>query len=477
MNKILIRYQRLSVQTKSSFWYVITQIFQKGIGIIVIPLYTRILSSDDYGRYTIFYSWYDVMLVFGTLRIYYNSFNVGLNKFEKDRNKYTSSMLGFGGICTFSFFVVACIFHCQFERWLGMSFPFILLLFLEMFWDPAINLWMQREKFEFRYKTLNLMAMISTVATPLIGFLLINLLPDQALGAILGKSLPQVFAGGLCAYWILKKSKVLYDKTYWIYAMQFNIPLIFYYLAQVFLNQMDRIMIQKMGTVSQVAIYSVANAAANSLNIIASAINVSFIPYMFQKMKKYEREEIRSLADVLVVIVALCNMCLIIIAPEAIKILAPVEYRDSMWLVPPLVSSIFIAFVYQMYCNIEFYYEKKYFLMWSSIGVCLCNFILNYLFIDIFGYIAAGYTTLVSRIFCLIAHYICVNKILHDTKETDVFNNRFIIFLCIGFLMFSGLLICLYQYLFARYIIISLIVIFVICKRKTLGRINLVIKQ
>lgn len=466
MSEILTKYKNISVQAKASMWYSVTQIFQKGIGFIIVPLYTRILSTHDYGTYTIFTSWYEIMVIFGTLRIYDNSFNVGLTKFENDRDRYTSSMLGFGGVCTIFFFTIACFFYNQFEKWLEMSFPLIALLFLEILWNPALNLWMQRQRYSFKYKALNAVVLISTAITPIIGFILVLLLPNHALGAILGKCLPQIFAGILCAWLILKKSRTLFDKKYWGYVLRFNVPLIFYYLARVLLNQMDRIMIQKMQTVSQVGIYSVAHSASFTLNIISTSINASFIPYMFQKMKAHEEGKIRSLANTLAIVVALCNMCLIVLAPEAMKLMAPPEYHDGIWLIPPLVASVVVTFVYQMYCNVEFYYEKKFFLMWASVGVCICNGILNYIFIGLFGYIAAGYTTLASNIFCLIAHYFCVKKILHTNHVKKVLNNRFMCLLCIGFSVFSGIMMLTYEHMVIRYSVLAVILLVVIYKRK-----------
>lgn len=464
--KLLNKCAGMSVQLKSSFWYTVSQIFQKGIGFIIVPLYTRILSSQEYGRYNIFYSWYEVMIVFGTLRIYANSFNVGLAKYENDRDRYTSSMVGLGGVCSLCFFGVLCLFHVSFEKWLEMSFPFILLLFVEIFWNPSLNLWSQRQRYDYHYKALNAVTMISTAMTPVIGFILIAILPNKALGAILGKSLPQIMAGVLCAFLILRKDRTLYNRAYWTYALQFNLPLIFYYLAQVLLNQMDRIMIQKMGTVSQVGIYSVANAAAHTLSIVSSAINVSFIPYMFQKMKAHKEGQIRNLANVLVVLVAVCNMCLVMLAPEAMKLMAPSEYQDGIWLIPPLVTNTFIAFVYQMYCNVEFYYEKKFFLMWASIGVCVCNFILNYIFIGKLGYVAAGYTTMISSMICFGAHYFCVKRILKKEKGEEVFSNRFILMVCILFTLFSGAMMLVYDYVVIRYILIIVAGSVVFMKRR-----------
>lgn len=205
MNSLLKKYHKIPAPAKASLWFTVTQIFQKGVGFIVVPLYTRILTSYDYGRYTIFTSWYEVMLIFGTLRLYSNSFSVGLTKYGEDKDRFTSALLGFGWVCTLFFYFFAVLFHKLFEKWLEMPFYLISLLFLEIFWQPAFGLWSQRQRYAFKYKALNVVTAVSTVTTPLLGLLLIMLLHDQGLGAILGKCLPQIFAGVFCAFLILKK--------------------------------------------------------------------------------------------------------------------------------------------------------------------------------------------------------------------------------------------------------------------------------
>lgn len=464
--KLRETYRKMSVQAKASLWFMITQCLKKGIGFIIVPLYTRLLTAGEYGNYTIFYSWYEVMLVFGTLKLYGNSYAVGMTKFEKDRQHYTSSMLGLGLLCTFVFYITAGLFKDNFIQWLGMSVPLISLLFLEILMDTPYNLWAQSQKFDYKYKGITILTMIVLLLTPIIGVTLVWCMEDKALGAILGKGIPAILAGLFCMIVILKQSKTVFVKKYWSYALGFNIPLIFYYLAQVLLNQMDRIMIRFMNGEVKVGIYSVANAAAYTLGIVASVINVSFIPYMFKNMKAHKEDRIKALGNQLMFVVALLQILLIAVAPEAMKILATEEYQEGVWLIPPLVASVFISFVYQMFINVEFYYEKKFFLMWASIAVCVCNLVLNYVGISLYGYLAAGYTTLISNILCLIAHMLCVKNITKKENQSQVISYRFTILISIGFLAVSSIFMMLYYHIAIRYALIAVICLGAILKRK-----------
>ncbi|MCD7826896.1 MAG: oligosaccharide flippase family protein [Clostridiaceae bacterium] len=453
------------VQLKASVWYTFTQVLQKGVGFIIVPLYTRILTADEYGIYSMFNTWLEVMLIFGTLKVYGNSYNVGLAKFSDDRDRYTSATMGVGLVCTALFFLLFCFVPDLFEYWLGMPFAFICLLYLEVLFNPAYNLWAMQRRYDYHYVPLTLVTIAMTIATPVIGIALVYALPSRTLGAVLGKCLPPVIAGAACFFIILKQGKSLYNSKYWRYAISFNLPLIFYYLAQVFLYQMDRIMIQHLESESKVAIYSVANAAAFFLSIVTTAVNMTFIPFMFQKLKAQKQESIKKVSLFIMIMVALLHMCLIVLAPEAMRIMAPESYQEGVWLIPPLVASVFLAFVAQIYCNVEFYYEKKFYLMWTSIFVCLCNVILNYVFISRFGYIAAGYTSLASYILYLAGHMCAVRYIQKKEKEKPVFDNRAVLLICIVFVLFSVMATLLYGHMLLRYGVVMAIIILFIWKK------------
>ena len=46
--KLLQKYRNMSVQAKSSIWYTICNFVQKGIAFFVVPIYTRVLTVDEY---------------------------------------------------------------------------------------------------------------------------------------------------------------------------------------------------------------------------------------------------------------------------------------------------------------------------------------------------------------------------------------------------------------------------------------------
>ena len=83
-----------------------------------------------------------------------------------------------------------------------------------------------------------------------------------------------------------------------------------------------------------------------------------------------------------------------LIAPEIMMVMGPEAYSSGVYAIPPVVGAIFVSCLYNIFASIEFYNKKTSFITLASITAALLNLILNLILIPIFGFVAAGYTTL-----------------------------------------------------------------------------------
>ena len=99
-----------------------------------------------------------------------------------------------------------------------------------------------------------------------------------------------------------------------------------------------------------------------------------------------------------------------------------------------------------MFSTIEFYYEKTKGIMYASLAAALLNIILNYIFINIYGYIAAAYTTLFCYMMLSLAHYYFMKKIVkkYIGSNIEVFDLRSIIQMAI--LVLTGIVVFSFVY-------------------------------
>ena len=116
-----------------------------------------------------------------------------------------------------------------------------------------------------------------------------------------------------------------------------------------------------------------------------------------------------------------------------------------------------------MFINVEFYYEQKKKLVFASLFAAVLNLVLNWIFIPIFGYVAAAYTTLFSYFIFAVSNYISMKMILKEKNvEDNIYDYVRLILLFLALLVFSFVGVILYPYLLPRLIAI-LTGVFILC--------------
>ena len=76
---------------KASFWAFVANIIQRGISILATPVFTRILTTEEYAQYTLYQSWHDIFIIFTSLNVFNYAAYTAMIKFEDDKDGFISS--------------------------------------------------------------------------------------------------------------------------------------------------------------------------------------------------------------------------------------------------------------------------------------------------------------------------------------------------------------------------------------------------
>jgi O-antigen/teichoic acid export membrane protein len=381
-------------------------------------------------------------------------------------------MQGLSTVSGLLFFFLAFITREKLSQLMGLSTGIVLLMFFSYIFQPAFEYWSARNRYEYKYKGLVVATIIYTVLNILIPVVAVlkseNYLGEKRIYSTLG-----VLIGFTLAFYIYNfvKGKKFYVKEYWKYALWFNIPLLPHYLSNIVLGQSDRIMIGRYCGESQAGIYSIACYLQTGVGVIVNAINSTFVPWLYERLEKKEYHLIQKRAEMLIFLLGYVSLGLISCAPEIIRIMAPSEYYEAMWAVPPVIIGSFISMLYMFFGNVEVYYEKRIFMTCSTMLAAVLNVVLNYALIPVFGYIVCAYTTMFCYLVYAIAHYVfmcfistedgTIRKLhIYDVKRMEVIYG-IVIFLAV-------IQTALYRTIVARYAVLVMITItiFVIWKKK-----------
>ena len=154
IGKLKTKYFSLSVETRAAFWFTVCNLLQKGITMITMPIFTRILTTQQYGVFTVYQSWYNLVSIIVTLNLSGSLINNGLMKYESRKDKFISSMQGLSSTVTILFFIIYLVFRDFWNGVFNLSTVFMLAMFIQLLFEPAYLFWAQKQRFEFKYKNL-----------------------------------------------------------------------------------------------------------------------------------------------------------------------------------------------------------------------------------------------------------------------------------------------------------------------------------
>lgn len=467
MNRLLSKYKTIPIQIRASFWFLICTVLQRSISIITTPVFTRLLTTDEYGQYSVFLSWMGILTCFVTMYIYSEIYPQAIVKFENERCYYSSAIQGL----TIALVIIwLCVYLILFNFWnkiLSLNTSQMIAMFVIMWANSIFGFWSAEQRVEYRYRNLVIVTLIEAVLQPILCILLIYLSNDKVNGLVWGIAIATFSSYIILLIKQMAKGKIFYSKKVWSYALKLAIPLIPHYVSMVLLNSSDRIMIQKLAGEGAAGIYNLAYTISICGTLINQAMLQTLQPWIFQNIKIQRFEEIKKVAYPALCLIASVNLIVILFAPEIIQIFGPKSYYDAIWVMPPITLSVFFMFMYNLFSTFELYYEKTSYLSTATLIGAILNILLNYFSIKKYGYYAAGYTTLFCYITFAVAHYYFMQKICNqEIPSVKVYDLKYLIFISMIFIACGFGIMATYTHNFIRYSVAVIVILLCIIFRK-----------
>lgn len=456
LSGLIRRFHSASPAMKASLAYMVCTFLQKGISILTTPIYTRLLTTEEYGYFSVFNSWLAVVKIFSTLMLAGTLYMQALVKFQHEKERMTSAVAGLGTMTTLAVTVVYLLFREQLNALMHVD-TFIMTCILVTAWEELIlDLWAVQQRVAFRYKPLVALTLTTSVVKPLLGVMaVLATASHKAEARILSSVAVDVLAYSWFFISFIRSGKTLYDRKFWRYFLTFSIPLVPHFLTRIVLNQSDKLMIQMLVGLGPAGVYNLAHSLAWMLTLVTQALLNTINPWIFQRIREQEFGKISSASLLTSALVAGAGLALTAVAPEVVRIFAPAEYHEAVWIIPPLVASVYFTYLYSLFSDFEYYYEAKKNILIASLLGGVMNIVLNYIFIRRYGYLAAGYTTLVCFVFLAAAHYWSMRRILRRKEGgMRVIDLKPVVLLSGAFLLAQAGCMLTYQLPLVRYALV-----------------------
>lgn len=438
---------------KSGIWYTISSVATKAVLVITTPIYTRLLTTSDYGIASTFSSWYTLLLTVFSLNLAYSIGRAKIDYPDK-LEQYTGSMYTVSAIFSLCVSAVMIIFRKPLSSVMELSPNLIIILCIYLCFAPAINLKQAKYKYQYRYKGNIAITAYTTFATIIFTFIFIFVFNNQRYyGKVLGATVPTVMLSIVFWFMLIKKRYITFNREYWKYGLQISAPLILHTISLNILAQSDRILITKYVGSDMTGIYTLAYQYAILINVILDSVNQAWLPWFHDTYAVNDFKAIRETMKPLILLGCFIGIGCISLAPEAVLILGGKAYIQGKWVVAPLVLGIVCRFIFMQYEHIELHLKKTKYTAIGTIIAAVINLILNIIFIPKFGFIAAAFTTLFTYFVLMNIHHFITRVFL----KTNFYAHKFLYLCFFATTGIAAIFMCLYDYLIIRIMLLAVI--------------------
>lgn len=454
---------------KAAAVYTIASFLVKGLHLITTPLFTRVMTVEQIGEVTNYATWGSYFSTIAALGLTSGAINIALKEYKTDRAGYVKSSQTVTTASAIIFGIIVLLLYPYISSFMGMPIQYVFVMFIAMIFTFSQSFWMAWQRYEYRYKAVAGVTLGSSVLVTVVSLLAVILAKNKGVEDLssvriytqVGVAL--LFSVPIFIY-IQSRKKPLINKQYTLFSLQIGLPMVVHAFSKTLLSASDKTMINAMIGARALGLYSILYVVSSLSIIVWESINASFVPYFFEKLdsEKDNTNTIRKISFVMLAVFGAVSFLLALFAPELVMIIGGDQYLEAVYVAPPVCAGIFFIAIYSLYGNVLMFYKKTNYVMLCTLAAAVFNVVSNIIFIPMFGYIAAAYTTLASYAFMALVYCVISKRI----SDRTIYDNR--AFWLVSAIVVGLCLMCnlLYINTIVRYVVIGFMLIALLCLRR-----------
>lgn len=391
--------------------YLMSNIALKGIGLISIPIYTRLFTTAEYGLVALYLTYAGLCV---TLFTWHTHAAIGRFYYEKggDFKSFVSTTLALSNMI----FLLSTGLFIFFIKELAelMAIPIKLLFFIPfVVWIRTVHvIYQQIITQQKKSKEVATLAIISGYGAMVFAIFFVFYLENEKFyGIPIGELIAKTAIGFFIAYKLFAYLKRSFKIEYVRYIFNYSLPMVPYVISGIVLQQFDRIMINDALGNAQTGLYSFAYNIGMLMSLVISSINTALFPEFLRYLEGKMENKLFGLVKKVFSMEVGIGLLLILFGQEIGMLLGDEKFHESLKIIPIIVMGYVFYAMFTIF-NIYIQYLKKN--IYSSIAVVCAgalNILLNYIFISKYGYVAAAYTTVISYFFMFLFTWLAVKYI------------------------------------------------------------------
>lgn len=230
-----------------------------------------------------------------------------------------------------------------------------------------------------------------------------------------------VAAALLCpvALWLLaREMKPKFSMPWLRKSVDFGLPLVPHYFAGWILTFADRYMLERIRSLSEVGLYSLAYNVSMVLNLVATSINQAWGPVYYDLAATEEgRKKLPRLTTIYAAAVTAAAMVYMLLARELLLLLASAKYHAAAGVVPIVAAGYYFFAMYSVLSTGIFWAKKTKWVPLISAVAAVFNIGLNLWLMPRFGMWAAAWNTLAAYALMALVARVVSGRLLPGSFE------------------------------------------------------------
>jgi O-antigen/teichoic acid export membrane protein len=410
----LLRLAR-SVGDHGLYW--LTLVVARAGGLLTVPVYARLLGTDDYGRYELLVA---LMVLLFSLLILGMDFAISVRYFHQSpaerRADLASAVLVTSVVSLSAAVGIAMLSPVLASELLrdSSAIPPIVLAGVGVPFNVVSGIWAVVFRLQFRPRAFFASTVVGTLTGSVLGVILVIGARLGLAGAMVGVTASYVITALVGAYLIrasASRSDLSWQSTRSL--LRLGLPLVPAGAALWVFALSDRLFVLAFAGVSQVGLYAAAARVSTILSLIQGGFNLSWTPVALRWGLRRDRELFYEATVVSVAAIGGAGVIALSLgASLALAILAGPDYVSAspiMWMLAGSVVYYALFYVVTIGLNLT---RSSARLAWATVIAAIANTALNILLIPAMGYAGAAAATLVAYAVACVVGYLMAERAL-----------------------------------------------------------------
>ncbi len=406
---------------QNSFLYIFSSLLVKAISFFLLPIYTRYLSTSDYGTINLLTSFSNVATYLIAFSLYSSVIRFYVDyKDEKEKvRRLFGTIIIFVMISGAVFFSIMFVFRGYINRMFfeGVSFfPFILISMTSMTFivlhsiHQSIMKGMQEGK---RLTVINIIVFFIQISLNLLFIIVFDM---KALGVLSATLIVNVFYFFFMIYDLRKNNLMIFtfDRSIIKDCLRYSIPIIPHDLSTHIAQLASRVFINKEGSLDSVGLYSISSQFGAITDIVQASVNHAFQPWFFETMNEGKESGKKSIINIslgLLIFYTIIYLFIGLFSQDIVILLTAKSFWLAWTPIPIIVVAYSIKSIYYFYINILFYNKNA--TRWIFIATLtgsISDIVIASLMIPLYGIYGAALSFLVAKMVVVIVVIIISRK-------------------------------------------------------------------